>query len=78
MRVTPEEFYDAARVAILPMAFCFSGFVGIGNDLRPRRECAPAWRARFLNSMPRIELILCVGSYAQEYHLGKRTSLTQL
>jgi uracil-DNA glycosylase len=80
MGVTPDEFYDAARVAILPIGFCFPGFDRNGNDLPPRRECAPTWRARFLSSMPRIELILCIGSYAQAYHLAKRdrTSLTEV
>jgi uracil-DNA glycosylase len=80
MGVTPDEFYDAARVAILPMGFCFPGLDGHGSDLPPRRECAPTWRASFLSRLPRIELILCIGLYAQAYHLGerRRSSLTEI
>jgi uracil-DNA glycosylase len=40
-----EQFYDADRVAILPMGFCFPG-TGRAGDLPPRPECAPTWRAR--------------------------------
>lgn len=80
MGVTPDEFYDEAQVAILPMGFCFPGVDGKGSDLPPRRECAPTWRASFLSRLPRIELILCVGLYAQAYHLGgrQRSSLTEI
>jgi uracil-DNA glycosylase len=78
MGVTREEFYDAARVAILPMGFCFPGLNASGSDLPPRRECAPTWRARFFARLPLIDLVLCVGRHAQAYHLGgyERSSLT--
>jgi uracil-DNA glycosylase len=39
--IGPEIFYDAARVAIVPMGLCFPGQDGRGADLPPRRECAP-------------------------------------
>ena len=68
--VTPEVFYDADREAILPMGFCFPGQDAKGGDLPPRRECATAWRARFIAAMPRVELVLAVGGYAQGWHLG--------
>jgi uracil-DNA glycosylase len=70
MGVSREEFYDASRVAILPMGFCFPGYDAHGSDLPPRRECATLWRARFLAAMPSVELILCIGAYAQAWHLG--------
>ena len=35
--VTPEEFYDQRRVAIVPMGFCFPGHDAAGGDLPPRR-----------------------------------------
>lgn len=66
----PSVFYDAARVAILPMGFCFPGQDARGADLPPRLECAPAWRSRALAALPRIELILAVGGHAQRWHLG--------
>lgn len=69
MGVTPAEFYDETRVAIVPMGFCFPGHDKHGGDLPPRRECAPLWRAKVLAELPRLELVLLVGSYAQRWHL---------
>jgi uracil-DNA glycosylase len=64
-----EVFYDASRVAIVPMGFCFPGLDARGADLPPRRECAPAWRARLFAALPRIELVISVGSHARGWHL---------
>ena len=69
MGVTPEEFYDVGRVAIVPMGFCFPGVDRHGADLPPRRECAPLWRERVLAALPNVDLVLLVGSYAQRWHL---------
>ena len=73
-----EIFYDERRIAIVPMGFCYPGVDKNGGDNPPRPECAPAWQARFLALMPRIELTLLVGRYAQEFHLaaGRRASMT--
>jgi uracil-DNA glycosylase len=71
LQLTPEEFYDRRRVAIVPMGFCFPGHDAAGGDLPPRRECARAWHARLFAAMPQLELILAVGSYAQRWHLGE-------
>lgn len=68
--IGPEIFYDDARVAILPMGFCFPGQDAKGSDLPPRPECAPAWRAELLAAMPQIELVVAIGLYAQRWHLG--------
>lgn len=62
-------FYDAARIAILPMGFCFPGFDAHGADLPPRAECARAWRAKFMAALPELQLLLLVGGYAQRWHL---------
>ena len=70
MGVTPEEFYDGSKVAIVPMGFCFPGQDAKGGDLPPRRECAPLWHRKLFATLPKIELLLAVGSYAQEFHLG--------
>ena len=64
-----ETFYDAARIAILPLGFCYPGS-GRGGDLPPRPECAELWRRPLLDALPRIELVLALGRYAQAYHLG--------
>ena len=54
--VTPQEFYDQGRIAIVPMGFCFPGHDQAGGDLPPRRECARAWHARLFALMPQLEL----------------------
>jgi uracil-DNA glycosylase len=68
--VDHEQFYESRCFAIVPMGLCFPGLDAAGGDLPPRRECAPAWRARLLAEMPRIELIVCLGSHAMRWHLG--------
>lgn len=75
--IGPEIFYDEARVAIVPMGFCFPGHDAKGGDLPPRKECAPLWRARVLAGLPRIKTAILVGAYAQAWHLGTQaTTLT--
>ena len=70
MAVSADEFYDEARVAIVPMGFCFPGLDAHGSDLPPRRECAPAWRSRVMAALPNLEVVLLVGLYAQAWHLA--------
>ncbi len=69
MGVSDDEFYDAGRVAIVPMGFCFPGLNAKGGDLPPRRECAPRWRAALMEALPQLDAVLLVGSYAQAWHL---------
>ncbi|MFA7322333.1 MAG: uracil-DNA glycosylase family protein [Dokdonella sp.] len=68
--IDKATFYDAERVAIIPMGFCYPGKAASG-DLPPRRECAELWLDRLLASLPDIELTLLVGQYAQRHFLGK-------
>ncbi len=68
MGLDRATFYDPQCVAILPMGFCYPG-TGRSGDLPPRRECAPQWRERLLQAMPRIELTLVIGQYAMDWHL---------
>lgn len=70
MGISQAQFYDANRVAIVPMGFCFPGLDAKGGDLPPRPECAPLWRDRLMASLPNVELALLVGLYAQRWHLG--------
>lgn len=63
------DFYDAERVAILPMALCYPGRAG-GGDAPPRKECAPLWRDKLLGELPDLRLTLLVGTYAQAHILG--------
>jgi uracil-DNA glycosylase len=64
-------FYDAARIAILPMGLCYPGRLTGGGDAPPRPECARLWHPRLLPLMPEIRLTLLVGTYAQARILGK-------
>ncbi len=65
-------FYDASRVAIVPMGHCFPGQDAKGGDLPPRRECAMRWRAPVFAALPALRLILCIGQYAQGWHMPER------
>ena len=77
LAVDSETFYDTARIAIMPMGFCYPG-KGKSGDLPPSPECAPRWHERLLAHMPQVELVLLVGSYAQNHYLGRsRETLTQ-
>jgi len=77
MGVDRETFYDRSRIAILPMAFCFPGYDAKGSDLPPPKRCAALWRAKALAAMPRIELTLLVGGYAQAWALGRGAGVTE-
>lgn len=70
MGIDRDTFYDRSRIAIVPMGFCFPGLDAKGGDLPPRRECARTWHDRIFAAMPRVELVLAIGQYAQAYHLG--------
>lgn len=67
--IDKPTFYDAGRVAIVPMGFCFPG-TGKGGDLPPRPECAPAWHPRLLPLLKQVRLTLLIGQYAQAGMLG--------
>ena len=77
MGVDKKIFYDATKIAILPMGFCYPG-TGKSGDLPPRKECAVQWRDKLLALMPKIQLTLVVGQYAIHWHLPetKKDSLT--
>lgn len=71
MGIDATTFYDARRVAIVPMGLCFPGRAASG-DLPPRPECAPLWLDRLLAQLTHIELTLLVGAYAQRHFLRRR------
>lgn len=79
MGIEPEIFYDRSKIAIVPMGFCFPGYDKHGSDLPPRKECAPKWRQAIFELMPQLELVLLIGGYAQDWHLGaaKRRTMTE-
>lgn len=71
MGIDREVFYDAAKIAILPMGFCYPG-TGRSGDLPPRPECAQHWRSLLLGFLPHIALTLVIGQYAHAWHLATR------
>jgi uracil-DNA glycosylase len=78
MGVDEAVFYDARRIAIIPMGYCYPGR-GKSGDLPPRRECAELWLDKLLGYLPDIELTLLIGQYAQRHFLASRrkASLTE-
>lgn len=70
------EFYDPAKVALVPMGFCYPG-AGASGDLPPRPECAPLWHDKVLAMLKDVRLTLLVGSYAQAHYLPKKQSMTE-
>lgn len=62
-------FYDAQRIAIVPMGFCFPGS-SRGGDLPPRHECAPKWHPLLMPRLTHVQLTLAIGQYAQAGMLG--------
>ena len=76
--LSKEQMYDPAKVAIVPMGFCYPGKAS-GGDKPPRKECAPQWHDRVLKSLPEDRLTLLIGTYAQAYYLPdtKKLSLTE-
>lgn len=70
-------FYDRARVAIVPMAFCFPGYDAKGGDLPPPAICRETWHDAVMETLEPIALRVLVGAYAHRYHLRARGSMTQ-
>jgi len=69
MNIEKKDFYDPAKIALIPMGFCYPG-KGKSGDLPPRPECAPEWHSRLLQEMPGVEMIVLIGQYSQRYYLG--------
>jgi uracil-DNA glycosylase len=75
LQMTPEGFYDASRIAIVPMGFCYPGKQGSG-DAPPRPECRATWHPRLIPLLKNVRLTLLIGQYAQGYFLGDKRKLT--
>ena len=76
--IDATTFHDESQFAIIPMGFCYPGR-GNGGDKPPRRECAQLWLDSLLEKLPKIQLTLLIGQYAQQHFLGSRrkASLTE-
>lgn len=76
MGVDADTFYDANRLAIVPMAFCFPGYDAKGADRPPPKVCAETWRDAVMAHLGDVPLVLLIGGYAQSWHLGTRSAVT--
>ncbi|MEQ9241745.1 uracil-DNA glycosylase family protein [Roseovarius indicus] len=75
--LSKHQFYDTARVAIVPMAFCFPGYDAKGSDLPPPKVCGQTWHDRVMQELAQVRLTVLVGGYAHKYHLGVKTGVTE-
>jgi uracil-DNA glycosylase len=73
--LTPGQFYDSRKVAIIPMGFCYPGKAASGDN-PPRPKCAPRWHEQLDAYLPDIALTLLVGHHAQAYYLDGRRKAT--
>lgn len=71
LQVGKDIFYDASKIALIPMGFCYPG-KGKSGDLPPRPECAPLWHEALLQEMPQVKITILIGQYAQRYYLKKQ------
>lgn len=67
--VDRDTFDTDPRIGVAPMAFCFPGTNPKGGDYPPPPRCAALWRQQLLSCLPRVELTLLVGAYAQRWAL---------
>ncbi|MDR3509306.1 MAG: uracil-DNA glycosylase family protein [Caulobacteraceae bacterium] len=74
--VDREAFYGHPAFGVAAMAFCFPGTNPKGGDYPPPPRCAALWRPQLLAALPRAELTLLIGSYAQGWALGERAKAT--
>ncbi len=68
MGIDRDVFYDASRIAILPMAFCYPG-TGSSGDLPPPPRCAQIWRKALLDTLASVEFTIVIGTYARDWHV---------
>ncbi len=77
LELDKTAFYDASKIAIMPMGLCYPA-KGKSGDLPPRKECAPQWHSKVLEQLPNIGMTLLIGQYAQNYYLqDKPKTLTE-
>ncbi len=73
--INKQVFYDEKKVALIPMGFCYPGR-GKSGDKPPTKECAVQWHTPLLEQIINPELILLIGSYAQNYYLNSHPKMT--
>ena len=71
--VDEDTFYDPSQFAVIPMGFCYPG-KGKSGDLPPRPICAKTWQHELLGQLKQLELVVVIGQYALQWHLGVKRS----
>jgi uracil-DNA glycosylase len=64
-----DTFYDAKRIAIMPMGFCYPGTVEKGGDILPPAICADLWHDKIRAVLPAVKTMALVGGLAQRAYL---------
>jgi len=67
--VDDSTFYDPRRIALIPMDFYYPR-KGATGDLPPRPGFAGRWHPDLLAELPRVELLVLIGTFAQRHYLG--------
>lgn len=75
LNVDDETFYNPDKLAFIPMGFCYPG-KGKSGDLPPRPECAPQWHGQIFDRLEKVDLVVLIGQYAQQYYLKDRIKNT--
>lgn len=70
MGIDRATFYGRPEIGVAAMAFCFPGTNPKGGDYPPPPRCAQLWRPQLMAALPKMELTLLVGGYAQVWALG--------
>ncbi|MCC1485417.1 uracil-DNA glycosylase family protein [Winogradskyella immobilis] len=75
MGIDDSVFYDAEKIALIPMGFCYPGR-GKTGDNPPTKKCAPKWHNPIIDQIESPKLILLIGKYAQDYYLNNKSKKT--
>ena len=70
-------FYDRNRVAIVLMAFCFTGYDAKETNLPSHTICGQKWHDRLITVLPDVHLWVLIDALAHRYHLGLKTCVRE-
>lgn len=76
--IEADVFYDLARVAIVPAAFCFPGYDSKRSDLPPPPICQRTWHVPVTTALGTVPLRVLIGGYAHKAHLGYSAPVTKV
>jgi uracil-DNA glycosylase len=75
--ISGKDFYDETKIALIPMDFYFPG-KGKSGDLPPRKGFAELWHPKLFKVLPKADLTILIGQYAQRHYLEhKEDTLTE-